>query len=507
MVSSQIELLRFRRQYLFLPFETDCPFLYKKYRVHNYFLYTHIDLKVTVKESNDYILVLLGDLFDYLNTTYNNEQILNELIHHSADVLPEKLSQYCGRFVLISAYRDQIRMINDAATSRKVFYYQNEAGLCCASQPHLLARVLNLSLSTDPEKIAFYSSSEFKRLNNANIGNTTCYDGMYQLRANHYLDVNRNCQVRYWPNKKIVIRPLSEIASESVEMLQGYMNAIANRYEMMLPVTAGKDSRLLLATTKNMPNRVFYYINRHSGLNKKSYDIAVPSKLLPSLGLEYHVLEAKGEVNKDFRQIYYENNPYASDIFLPFIYNYHLHFPEKVNLPGIFVNAAEEIWETSGKQLTPEYLAELIHIENYKYAVDYLKEWFESCRELCASYSVDPLYLLYWEERIGNWGTQVQLDKDIAQEDIIPFNSRNLIETMMSVQVCEREKPDFLLNLEMIRRIWPETLQQPINPYFKQNFLIVSKNLGVMKITKAIYYSTLYYLLEKLKLLRNNKIL
>jgi hypothetical protein len=499
MVSSQIELLRFRRQYLFLPFETDCPFLHKKYRVHNYFLYSHTDLKVTVKESADLKLVLLGDLFDYVNTEYNNEQILNDLIHYSADVLPDKLSSYCGRFVLITASRNQIRIINDAATSRKVFYYPHQAGLCCASQPHLLARVLNLSSTNDPEKIAFYKSPEFKRLNNANIGNTTCYDGMYQLRANHYLDLNAMNQVRYWPNKKIVIRPVSEIAREANEMLQGFMNSITNRYEVMLPVTAGKDSRLLLATTRNVKNRVFYYLNKHSSINKKSYDINVPRKLLPKLGLEYHVLEIMNEIDEDFRQIYYDNNPFATDFFLPFIFNYYLHFPEKVNLPGTFVNAAEEIWETNGRELTPEFLAELIHVERFNYAISYFKEWFDSCRELCDSCSIDPLYLLYWEERVGNWGTQVQLDKDIAQEDIIPFNSRLLIETMMSVNVSERQKPDFRLNLEMIRNLWPETLQLPINPYFKQNFLIFSKNIGLMKPAKSLYYNTIYDFLQKFK--------
>ena len=57
------------------------------------------------------------------------------------------------------------------------------------------------------------------------------------------------------------------------------MKSISNRYSVMLPVTAGKDSRLLLSATSDIRNKVFYYINKGSQLNNKHHDIVIPGKL------------------------------------------------------------------------------------------------------------------------------------------------------------------------------------------------------------------------------------
>ena len=145
-------------------------------------------------------------------------------------------------------------------------------------------------------------------------------------------------------------------------------------------------------------------------------------------------------------------------------------------------------------------MSQFMHSENFPYATEYLKWWYRESKDICAESNIDILYLLYWEERIANWGTQTQIDKDIAQEDIIPFNSRLLIETMLQADVVERERPDFRLTYEMTRNLWPETLQLPINPHFKQSVLMLSKSMGMMKPAKALYYMTLFPFMERMRL-------
>ena len=78
-------------------------------------------------------------------------------------------------------------------------------------------------------------------------------------------------------------------------------------------------------------------------------------------------------------------------------------------------------------------LAEIIHVKRFDYAVAYFTEWYNNNFQLFSDCNVNILDMLYWEERIANWGTQIQLEKDIAQEDIIPYNSRLLVEILLGV--------------------------------------------------------------------------
>jgi hypothetical protein len=501
MTNNEIERLRYRRQYVLLPFQTECPFQNELYVVDDkYTLYTHIDLTVTLAESDDTKLFLLGDIFDFAHTGHNNLQILNSLLKLSFTSLLSHISRYNGRFVLIFSSKGQIKILHDAASARKVYYFRHQTGVCCASQQHLLAKILNLGFTHDAVRARFYNSKEFRVLNHSNIGNTTCYDGMLQLIPNHYLELTTSASVRYWPSKRIESRSFDEVVDHSSRILKGHMESIINRHKVMLPVTAGKDSRLLLSATANHTDKVFYYINKESWLNEKSMDIAIPSKLLRKLGISYNIIDPYVPLDEDFKKVYFENNPLASELYLPLIYNYYLNFSDRINMPGIFINVAEDIYETKGEPLSPALMAHFMHTEKFSVATEYLTNWYKESKDICAECNIDVLYLLYWEERIANWGTQIQIDKDIAQEDIIPFNSRLLIETMLQADVVERERPDFRLTYEMTRKLWPQTLQMPINPHLKQTVLMISKTMGVMKPAKYLYYLSVYPILERMRL-------
>jgi hypothetical protein len=493
MQKNESERLRYRRQYILSPRPIDCNFLNSAYSLKdNITLYAHVDLKVTMAASSDIRLVLLGDLFDYEYPEKDNEELLYDMIHADFSVFLEKISKYAGRFVIIYISSQKVYLLTDAAASRKVYYCRQNEGVYCASQPHLLASTLTLQYTRNPSKLSFYDSFDFTRLNNSNIGNTTMYDEIFQLIPNHYLDYSDNTSTRFWPFQKINILPLDEVVDKCAKMLKGYITGFSNRYKLMLPVTGGKDSRLLLSATYDIRNDLFYYINKEEQMSDTSHDITIPSSLLPKLNLDFHILKPYIEIDEEFRKIYFANNPYGNEKYLPIIYNYYKNFSDRINLPGIFVNIAEDVYEVYGKKISPQVLAELIQVETYDYAEPYYSEWLKGCQELCEKCNINVLNLLYWEERIANWGTQIQLDKDIAQEDIIPYNSRLLIETMLSADLKYREKHDFIIFCRMTRKLWPETLQAPCNPEFKADFLKFTKAIGIMKIIKYIYYRFIY---------------
>ena len=220
---------------------------------------------------------------------------------------------------------------------------------------------------------------------------------------------------------------------------------------------------------------------------------------LPKLNLKFNIIDPCTPVDKDFEKIYFENNRFGSIAYLPIIYNYYKNFRNSINLPGTCSGTTTEFFQTHDKMITAELMAKLIGVERFDYAIDYYAKWLSECEPICKENSLRLLNLFYLEERMPNWGTQIQMDKDIAQEEFMPYNSRQLIETYLMAPVKSREKPDYLLIHEIIRNLWPETLLGPFNINLKRKALIISKKLGIMRPIKLAYYSIILKLVHAIK--------
>jgi len=488
MDTKEKERLRYRRQYLIANQEVNCPFLHVIHELgQGYSLYAHVDLIVTSFSQNGTRLVLLGDMLDWEFPEKSNQDILRDLLTPDYPVLLDKTARYAGRFVLIHIHNGVIRLMHDATACRKIYYYSGSSFLC-ASQPHILARVAGISRTTDPHKLNFYSSSAYGFLNNANIGDLTGYEPVFQLLPNHYLNLNDHSITRYWAKTIKCGLTLNETADLCARMLKGYMKSISHRYPMMLPVTAGKDSRTLLAATRDISDNVYYYINKENRLSNDSLDITIPNKLISDLGLPFHIVDPYIEIDPDFIEVYFDSNPDATAFYLPLIYNYYINFSDKVNIPGNFVASAYDMYGSYVKKITPKILALFNYVNKYGFAVDYYQRWLEGSREFCSQYNINTLMLFYWEERLANWGTQVQIHKDIAQEDLIPYNSRQLIHYFFSIKPEHIDRPDFLFFKKIIGNLWCELLITPTNPSKKNQVSKLIYRMGLLETIRKSRY-------------------
>ncbi len=484
--------LVYRRQYLISPRHIDCPFIHNKYELDGLgLLYTHIDLKVTEVRLNQKHLILLGDIFDYRDPGKDNTKILNELAKNELPNILSDCSYLCGRFVIIYLGPSTKAIFTDATASRKVYYFADRSAYWCASQPHLIARILGFERTKDPSRNKFYESEDFIRLCYSNIGNTTPYDAIRQLMPNHYIDIGLRKAVRFWPDKKIPLLPLEDVADQCSIFLKGIMAAIASRYQVMLPVTSGFDSRMLMAASEEYKDTVYYYINKEKRLTDRHNDLRIPAKIFKTLDVDFHILELNREIDKDFEEIYHFNNPYANREYLPHVYNYFINFSHKVNLPGNFAAATWGINRLKEEKISAENLAFLYELSSYTFAVEYYEEWLKGCRDLCSENRINPITLFYWEERIANWGTQIQIDKDIAQEDINPLNSRLMIENFLSVKRTYHNAPDHILHRKIIDMLWPALNSFPYNPGFQRTFLTIMKKIGMLNFVIKVRYKNM----------------
>jgi len=243
---------------------------------------------------------------------------------------------------------------------------------------------------------------------------------------------------------------------------------------------------MLLAASKNCSDNIFFYINKVQ--NPRSIDVITPMKLFKQLNLCFNIINPYIAIDEEFIKIYYLNNPYASEKYLPHIYNYYMNFSDRVNLPGNIASAGYEAYKYKNMKVSAESLAHLNAVGKYKFGVDYYDNWLMNCKEICANLNLSLIHLFYWEERMGNWATQVQLDKDIAQEEFNPFNSRQLIETLLSAPRNYIEPPNFILQHEITNFLWPELLNVPINPSKLNKILKILKRLGILDFAQMLKY-------------------
>lgn len=481
MKEEESERLKYRNQYLLTPSGIECPFLHNIFNIGGgYVLYTHKDLVVNSVEKGDVKLFLLGELFDYTSPKKNNEEILKDLIDYNFDSLLEHIGKYTGRYVIIHLNGDKLNLVHDPIASRKIYYCRSQDDVWMASQSHLLAKVLGIKKTNNSEILSYYNSREFGLLNNANIGNLTLYDEIRQLMPNHFLAVKGMKSIRYWPKTTIERRSLKEVSIECAKMIEGYMESIINRHEVMLPVTAGKDSRILLAASKRFKEKVFYYSNKSGFLTDKHADISVPTRLLADLNLDFNILVPPGEVDKNFEKIFFFNNEYASTNYLPIIFNYHTKFSNKINLPGNMASAGLEFYKSRKIKKTGNRLAHLNHVGHYVFANEYYDNWLAERQFLFQNLNFEMIELFYWEERLPNWGMQIQMEKDIAQEEFNLFNSRDLISLFLSVKPKYIAMPFFKLHEDIIKLLWPEVLKIPINPGFRTSLQKILKPIGLL---------------------------
>lgn len=119
-------------------------------------------------------------------------------------------------------------------------------------------------------------------------GGLTAHSGVFRLLPNHYLDLTDWRPVRFWPRQGAFTRELSTgAAAEAVaEELEDYMRAAAADHRVSVALTAGHDSRLLLAATRGVADRIdfFTFYDPQPGI-----DPVIARQIAKALGVTHRI--------------------------------------------------------------------------------------------------------------------------------------------------------------------------------------------------------------------------
>jgi hypothetical protein len=204
-------------------------------------------------------------------------------------------------------------------------------------------------------------------------------------------------------------------------------------------------------------------------MNENSVDIAIPAKLLPKLGLKHNIIRCPDVMDGEFARIYHKNVTAAHDVYGVIAQGLYNFYPQnKVCVKGNaipIIKCAKHYFyrdlESRGETVSPQTLTKIIKVEGSTFAERHFEKWLNGSQNI---YNIDLLDLFYWEIYEGNWQAMSQLEWDIVQEVFVPFNCRQFLVDMLSLDKKYRKSPECRLHRDLIIRLWPEILLEPINP-------------------------------------------
>jgi hypothetical protein len=467
-------------------------------QIDEYYLYAHPDLEVNRSaDPQKSIIAVIGSIYDSAEPQKGNSDILKDITDcaHSLEGLVSWMKRYAGRYALLYKNEKDAVILSDAFGLREIYYCTKDNQIVCGSQPNLVAKFGNPEIKpTSNHKLLDFYRNHLK--NSSWIGDETYYEGVKHLLPNHYLDINRREAYRYWPNGPIMHLDLDEAVSRICTFLRGIMRAMVHRHPVMMAVTAGMDSRTLLAASKGIQDKIYYFIN-NEGLGYSHPDISVPKKIFESIGVTFHVHDVPGDVYDEFRRIFLENVFLATERILPTIYNvYFKNHSDKVNIHG-----TGEIGRTRfGKEpsnLNSYRLAYKLEYKEGPYVIEKSEKILAELLPVARKFRINILSLFQWEQRKGNRSAAGNSESDIAIEEVDPFDSHLLIELFWGVDGRYTKFSKFGKNIlfrEMIRSMWPELLKWPINPPYTMRDKItwVLGEVGMLELLKELKYQVNY---------------
>jgi hypothetical protein len=434
-------------------------------------LSAHPELSVNRIVNGDLSLTLIGFMLDPDSPAATDEQILHNLLMQFSSIraLIAATDRLGGRWILIGENKNQRWLFHDALGLRQVFYTDPaEAGALCAMSQSGLARDV-LGLAFDDEAKDYMDSHVFRsNLEYRWPGMATAFRGLKHLLPNHTLNLDTGAVERYWPDKPLASLDPQSAVEEIAPLMQGLVAAGAARFDLALSLTAGLDSRLVLAAARPVKDHLTYVTVRQAKMPDNHADIEVPARLLESLGLPHQVIRAESSTSPEFAYAF------KSSVFLS-----HDHYGadaeailrtlgrKKVALVGsggeigrCYTRLSRlRVWLTSLEMTMARFEIGAAQ----KFAVHHYRKWLDDMRD---THNVGVSDLFEWEQGHGNWVAMTELEFDIAWRDIYtPYNCRAVLATMLSVNAKYRKGPQYRLFDMLIQKLWPEVLAEPVNPH------------------------------------------
>lgn len=435
------------------------------------YVHAHPDVEVTAAIGvSGNRACLIGFLIDPSDASAQNHDLLLRVADAATpEAIAAVLHGLNGRYALVVDCNAEQYIFHDPCGLRSVFWAIGDAGPVLGSSPTLVASVGGVLAG---ERGALYSTSEYVATHREHWvpADAVAHDGIRQLTPNHYLRWSDLATVRYWPRTSLPSVGRAEACERAAGILTGVLRAATARKRVRLPLTAGWDSRTLLAASRDVVRDVSLYTLQYRDLTESSPDIAIPLRLTKRLSLDHEVIDCRSSPSADFVESYRRGNVLAHvDDWATIAYGMRDQFPRgTVALKGNGAEVARCFYFASGRHPDFVDVDRLLGFErgwkDLPFVVGRLEDWLAGATTVSEQTGVQLLDLFYWEHRMGGWHAQGALEWDAVQDVLLPFNQRDLFEVLLGAPAADRCAPTYGLFNDLCSTMWGRVLREPVNP-------------------------------------------
>lgn len=374
---------------------------------------------------------LLGDAFDPEEGVY--EGVAERI---ASGNLLDLLDRLAGRFALLVQEGQSLVVYHDAMGSRSIFY---GAGVV-ASHAALVAEVTGAGLRD--WVLPFITSRGYLMRDVKYLpGLDSPFTGIRQLTPNTRLLLPEGRVERYWPRGPKPIVGRAEAVDTLVGHLQGLRSYVRhNGIATMVGLSAGRDSRGVLAALHAEAPRVFTFVRSKGAKSSDSPDSRVARTVAGRCGLELEVVRVPAPPPLDeslspFARTFRRNTGYVRGSNSSWVeYFAGKPLPELLFVRGF----GGEVMRGFYPPLTEISPPALSHLYDVNAGSRLARDPFATFIDVAGwsgsdFHDYDLTDLFYWEHRMGTWGALALAESDMAFRTTAGYNSRNLFAAFMGL--------------------------------------------------------------------------
>lgn len=442
----------------------------------DYYIYAHKSLQVVITGGRNSEMALIGIAINPLSPMQKEAEIVSNIIDGAENFLDfcGKISALTGRFVGLYFDSQGLRVVGDACNLRAIYYGEYIKDLVVTSSPKLFLDTFGLKPKISEEKKEVIESKLFSIKENAWFGNESLDDRLSKLLPNHYL-IAKGIRVKRLPVFTFNWQE-KDVLANTVTFLENTYQALILKFNLVQPLTAGWDSRLLLAASKNFRKDIHYYV---FGDRLDHQDVRIPLELNAKFDLNFEVINSTIDFDQEFLE------SFKSHHIIPRISNktrdiqHHFFNNRDTNTINITGNVGGVLKSNFGVSKTQSsyIIKSFTGYKGIAYVDKQMSKWLPDAKAYAKENNISLLDLFYWEQRMGNWGGDFPAEQDMAIDEIAPLNNRTLLWTLLDLNSKNRKDPNFDLFTKLIVLMWPELLETKINPDKSKMLKITNSNI------------------------------
>ena len=296
-------------------------------------------------------------------------------------------------------------------------------------------------------------------------GTLTAHHDIERLLPNHYLDLDSGDFHRYWPRPFLAadFMPLAKAAEQIVTSMSAFSSACFRTFRTSQTLTAGYDSRLLLAVCHDFIDKTCFFTMMAEGSQR---DVDVSKTLSERFGLKHNVIplikSSEDEkaiwdraVGDAIREINREIFPTLKQLDeVDFI------------ITGAFGEVGrcryyrQDYMNVNDLPINSEIILSRLTVPIIHEVKENIDAWLSGLEGIPNSAIFD---LVVHELKTANWGMGQNPIQNSMKYNLYPFALRPVIDAFIRTDPAEKKTGN--LFDACIERSWPELVSIPVNKY------------------------------------------